>query len=131
MSRIKRYKHDRKKAIKLEKLALLGLAAVTVCLAGASLAQAEETVAETPKTLVDTPESRKRSKQQKRIRTLLRKLLIKYQIKKRRQLRERNPLCKQFLLMWLKYITISKLVVEGKLNCPEKLSLSSQEKATP
>lgn len=57
MSRIKRYKHDRKKAIKLEKLALLGLAAVTVGLAGASLAQAEETVAETPKTLVDTPES--------------------------------------------------------------------------
>ena len=57
MSRIKRYKHDRKKAIKLEKLALLGLATVTVGLAGASLAQAEETVAEAPKTLVDTPES--------------------------------------------------------------------------
>lgn len=60
MSRIKRYKHDRKKAIKLEKLALLGLAAVTVGLAGASLAQAEETVAETPKTLVDTPESKEK-----------------------------------------------------------------------
>ena len=60
MSRIKRYKHDRKKAIKLEKLALLGLAAVTVGLAGASLAQAEETVAETPKTLVDTPEAKEK-----------------------------------------------------------------------
>lgn len=60
MSRIKRYKHDRKKAIKLEKLALLGLATVTVGLAGASLAQAEETVAETPKTLVDTPEAKEK-----------------------------------------------------------------------
>lgn len=60
MSRIKRYKHDRKKAIKLEKFALLGLAAVTIGITGTALVQAEETVAETPKTLVDTPEAKEK-----------------------------------------------------------------------
>ena len=58
MSRIKRYKHDRKKAIKLEKLTLLGLAAVTVGIAGTALVHAEETVTEPSKSLVDTSESK-------------------------------------------------------------------------
>ena len=60
MSRIKRYKHDRKKAIKLEKLALLGLAAVTVGIAGTALVHAEETVTEPSKSLVDTSESKEK-----------------------------------------------------------------------
>ena len=60
MSRIKRYKHDRKKAIKLEKFALLGLAAVTVGVAGTALVHAEETVTEPSKSLVDTPESKEK-----------------------------------------------------------------------
>lgn len=60
MSRIKRYKHDRKKAIKLEKLALLGLAAVTVGVAGTALVHAEETVTEPSKSLVDTPKSKEK-----------------------------------------------------------------------
>ena len=60
MSRIKRYKHDRKKAIKLEKLALLGLAAVTVGIAGTALVHAEETVKEPSKSLVDTPEAKEK-----------------------------------------------------------------------
>ena len=60
MSRIKRYKHDRKKAIKLEKFALLGLAAVTVSIAGTALVHAEETVTEPSKSLVDTPKSKEK-----------------------------------------------------------------------
>ncbi len=60
MSRIKRYKHDRKKAIKLEKFALLGLAAVTVGVAGTALVHAEETVTEPSKSLVDTPKSKEK-----------------------------------------------------------------------
>ncbi len=58
MSRKKRYKHDRKKEIKLEKFALLGLAAVTVGMAGTSLVRAEDAVTEPAKTLVDTPEAK-------------------------------------------------------------------------
>ena len=60
MSRKKRYKHDRKKEIKLEKFALLGLAAVTVGMAGTSLVRAEDTVIEPVKTLVDTPEAKEK-----------------------------------------------------------------------
>ena len=60
MSRIKRYKHDRKKAIKLEKFALLGLAAVTIGITGTALVHAEETVTEPSKSLVDTPESKEK-----------------------------------------------------------------------
>ena len=60
MSRKKRYKHDRKKEIKLEKFALLGLAAVTVGVSGTSLVRAEDTVIEPVKILVDTPEAKEK-----------------------------------------------------------------------
>ena len=57
MSRKKRFKHAAKKEAKLEKLALAGLATVTVGMVGTSLVHADDAVPAPSAELVDGPKA--------------------------------------------------------------------------